>query len=733
MPFQRATLLAMLSSLLSPPMLVASEPAASGVRVRPHRQAQHVVAYQRLEWRVELDQAYANPFDPDEIAVDATFSGPDGRALVVPAFWMTESGGSSFAVRFAPPAPGNWRIIVKAKDRERLRTSQAISFEVAPSKNRGFVRRAPNSAQYLQFDSGDPFFIVGLNLAWAGKQGLKAYEEWFARLSENGGNFARIWMAHPNLPTETAELGVGRYDQEACAFYDAVFDAAERRGVYCMVTLNNHRDLLERDMWGPARWPHFPYNAAVGGPAKRPGDFISDARCQKLFRQRLRYVVARYAAYASVAFWELWNEQHYANVEIPPSWTRQMARYLKEVDPHKHLVTTSFGSAWQDEVWEMPEIDLTQDHLYAVGDNTDAAETIAMSSYRHARYGKPHLVGEFGINGEKADAEHDRAGVGTNMHNGVWAGMMSGGAGGGSIWWWDNYVAPRDLWKTFRGASVFARAIDWPRRTFVPIFPQPPVLISAANEPETFGDAVLRGSSNWGKSHGQLVELLPNGQAYRTIPRYLYGPEKKELVTPTKLAVTVPQGGKVVVRVAQVSDSATLRVFVDGQPKRDFFFSALPGSAGQQSSELTEHKGYRAVFNEDCELDLEPGPHTIELRVIGGDWLTIDSITVKGAKSSRYSDLRVLALHDESSGELIAWLQDPASNWRNDADGVQPRTITSARLSLPVKRDGSHRIEWWNTRTGEIMHRDQMNAVANVLMLDVPPVVRDVALRIRPH
>src|SRR3712207_8461195 len=49
----------------------------------------------------------------------------------------------------------------------------------------------------------------------------------------------------------------------------------------------------------------------------------------------------------------------------------------------------------------------------------------------------------------------DPKGLGTNLHNGLWAGMMSGSAGGAAGWGWGSYVAPRDLWHALRGPANF--------------------------------------------------------------------------------------------------------------------------------------------------------------------------------------------------------------------------------------------------------------------------------------
>src|SRR5262245_20190092 len=40
--------------------------------------------FQRIEWLVNLAQSYSNPFDPEEIAIQATFRGPGGRTIVLP-------------------------------------------------------------------------------------------------------------------------------------------------------------------------------------------------------------------------------------------------------------------------------------------------------------------------------------------------------------------------------------------------------------------------------------------------------------------------------------------------------------------------------------------------------------------------------------------------------------------------------------------------------------------------
>src|SRR5947207_1298546 len=43
--------------------------------------------WQRLEFAIDNVPSASNPFDPDIIRLDATFTLPSGRVMVVPAFW----------------------------------------------------------------------------------------------------------------------------------------------------------------------------------------------------------------------------------------------------------------------------------------------------------------------------------------------------------------------------------------------------------------------------------------------------------------------------------------------------------------------------------------------------------------------------------------------------------------------------------------------------------------------
>lgn len=704
--------------------------------------------YECLQWRVELDRKYGNPFDPDEIAVDATFTGPGGKTMVMPGFWEggVEAKGQAgagvdrgkggfaqrsgvFMVRFAAPVAGKWSMTVRSRDVDGVRESRPSDFEVNQSKSNGFIHPAKNR-RYFQYDSGKSYFILGLDLAWGGKDGIKSYEQWFPALAGAGGNFARVWTSYP--PMESLATGLGRYDQATCALMDQILELAQKNGIACMITLGNYRDLIQRDEWGSAVWPESVYNAANKGPATQPADFFTSAVCQKLYRQRLRYVAGRWGAYTSVFAWEFWNEQTFTGIAISPAWTRQMAQYLDSVDPYHHPISTSFGANDDLDVWKLPEISLTQEHIYPGPDIPDGSPVFAAATYFDRQFDKPTLVAESGIGGQGSDVNHDTSKLGTNFHNGLWSAMMAGSAGGACIWWWDNYVAPLNLWHVFTGASRFAHEVDWAHRDFEPI----QVIVTKAASgagAESFSDIEVSAGQGWGRSHGKMVDVQPNGQTMLLPPQYIYGPEQKTLRTPTLLSIDMPKAGEMIVRVVKVSDYGVLRVYVDGKPEKDFAFSALPASVlkGGKTHEIPGGI-YQATIQKDCAVALPAGRHTIELSDLAGDWLAIQSIKFTNARSSKYAEVYTYALTDPHAGRVIAWLHDPQSNWRNDADGKAPKAITGANILIPKISDGKYTVQWWDTYKGEVSEQSVANSKNGRLDLAVPEFKRDIALRIFP-
>jgi hypothetical protein len=719
----------MLNHLILPLLLVVIGTAAAAAAGSPSLTATRgggpARTFELQEWAVAAGDAYLNPFDPDEVAVDATFTAPDGRTLTLPAFWDDRPVGRGFFIRMTPDVPGAWRVTATVTDHAGTRRSAELAFAAVDGGHPGFVRVAGNH-RYLRFDSGASYFPVGLNLCWPdGGSDPTWYDRTFDVLSRNGGNYARLWMCNAPFKLEGADTGLGRYSLPAAAHYDAVLDAADRRGVRVMLCFLNHREFLDHDMWGKAEWPALPYNAAAGGPATRPADVFTHPAARRAFRNRLRYIVARYAAYTSVGFWELFNEQENARVPIPTAWNAEMSAYLAKIDPYHHLITTS--AVVPDGVWQLPDVGLTQAHVYGDGTQVDLMPSVQQATRDHERFGKPFLVGEMGLDFQGPDVREDPTGTGTALHNSLWGGLASGSCGTAMYWWWDNYVGPKDLWHTYAPVAAFARQVDWAGKDFRPIAVDDAYRTDATGDPV---DLTIASTGGWGDTTRAVIVIPPGGQPRALPSRFVYGPDHKGLSQPIAFDLTVPPSCQLRLGIAEVSDCAVVRVSIDDRPARDFLFSALPGMPGVMRSQQRGER-YQARVDQDFALDLPPGHHRVAVAVHAGDWVTLSHVTFTRALAARYADLSALAVQDATTSETVLWLRDTRSNWRADRDGAgPPANEANVEVVVPHVAAGRYVCRWFDTRTGRVDERRATAAAAGPLVLPVVPFTRDVALRL---
>ncbi|MDB5324821.1 MAG: hypothetical protein JWM57_390 [Phycisphaerales bacterium] len=702
--------------------------AADTVQVRPPTSVPS--AYTAAEWAVDVGRTYDNPYDPKQVAVDAVFIDAAGRKLVQPAFWRTAHANvpAGFCVRFAPDKFGRWTMHVDAHDDAGKRSSTEQSFDVAVSDRPGLLRVA-NNKRYFRFDNGRSYFPVGINLAWPpGDQRAEWYERTFATLAENGGNFARVWMAHTPVMIENGATGIGRYDDTNAEYFDRVLEAADRYGIRVMLCMVNHREFLVRDQWGDAGWPKSPYNAKNGGPATRPADFFSDPIARNAFKARLRYQVARYAALGGLGFWEFFNEQEFARTPVPTEWNAEMTAYLAALDPYHHLITTS--AHVPPATYALPNMAITQAHLYGDGKTVDLVPAVTSTVLDHARFDKPHLIAEAGIDSNGPDTKYDPKGLGTAFHNEMWSAALAGSAGGAQYWWWDNYVEPKNLWREFRPLATFASEVDFASRDFRP------VVVRGLHHANAVGrsDMVIPAAGGWGVTASrEPVPVPPNGRPAKSLPSYFCGPTHQEEYVPINLDIDLPADSRLTLHAGQVSDYALLRVLVDGKPVGEMLFSATPGTPGTGPAKWEpEARGYRGPVTEPQSLanPIPVGKHRLTIDALAGDWVTLTGISLADAIDNRYANLDAIALQDAATKETLAWIYDPRSNWKNDLEEQSPSVQGDVTFDVPNVTDGSWNAIWYDTRKGGVVKTDHVTAGMGKLTLSVPAFTRDIALRL---
>jgi hypothetical protein len=469
----------------------AAWPAESlnNVRVLTPTARQH----EQVEIALTPDRIPGNPFDPNQVTLDALITLPSGKQVRVPGFWFQDYrrsiqnpeasgihrievlapvGKPEWRVRFSSGEVGEHRVTLVLKDQSGTRRSKEQAFTVAPGARAGVIRISPRNRHYLEEPSGRVFFPIGENLCmYQRKEGTYYFDRLLGKLAAAGGNYVRIWqeyyvsrdpkiLAKPGdgsftgFPLETQVTGLGRYDLESAWRLDYVAELCEKLSIRWQLT-------FEMVVWWerrmPHRWLRNRYNATNGGPCVNPEDYLTNPKARELVRRRLRYSVARWGWTTNLLAWELWNEvdnMDNFSSDACANWHREMGGYLKKIDPWRHLVTTS----WRDrQTFALPEIDIVQGHSYFGAQYDVAQYSMQDTDHLMRGFGKPFFFGEQGIQGPvRVDPE------GKHFHDCIWATALSGAAGTGLYWWWHNYVEPYDLYRHYTPLARFVRDVDFP-------------------------------------------------------------------------------------------------------------------------------------------------------------------------------------------------------------------------------------------------------------------------------
>jgi len=462
--------------------------------------------YSRWELSCGLTREFANPFDPEEIAVDLIVTTPSGATQTVPGFFSQDfqrrltSAGEELApvgrgdwrVRYAPREAGRYsfRLRVVAGD-ERLMTRER-SFMVEKSDHPGYVRVSRKDIRCFEFENGEPFYPIGHNyrsptdlrgsrvLGWPimPDQGTFAYERALERAARGGENFFEVWLSSWWLGLEWTAAwknyhGLGRYNLANAWRLDRVLEKARDLGMRAHVVIDNHGKYSE---FSDPEWDYSPYNSrnrVSGGFIRTPGEFFSNEKSKKLYRQKTRYIFARWGYDPTILGFELVSELNLTGSrssshgsshgrtsnlrETRRKWHDEMTRYFRTVDSGGGLYTTHYCGDYKlidPQMVSLPGISYVACDGYR-GDEAPFAELAAATSENNEKFMKPFMVTEYGGNWNGTS----EAGLEADLHSGLWGSFMTA-AGGTPLLWWFEFIDKRDLYWHYSALAKFARGED---------------------------------------------------------------------------------------------------------------------------------------------------------------------------------------------------------------------------------------------------------------------------------
>jgi hypothetical protein len=711
--------------------------------------------YGKCELTIDLTASYDNPFDPEQIDLTAEFTAPSGKKVTVPGFFyqpytnknesddakrplLDTSGPPCWKIRFTPIEIGKYTYVVQLQnhfgDVQGDVKSVPGNFIVTASEVQGFIRVSRTSANYFQFDNGRPFFAVGQNL----QNDWPVYKH-SRLLAGSGANCARVWtFCHWTWLEWTIKeggikwagpgdwmrsyAGAGKYNQRIAWIADHHLDQWSRDGLYVMLCTGNATGDGEFSSSGKDRydsWGGNPYNIANGGFLDNPAKFWTDERAKKFYKQRLRYIVARWGYSPHIWAWEFWNELGEARPEIVV-WHKEMAQYLRGIDPNRHLITTSTWEGNADkfaDVWDLKEMDFTQAHHY--GTLTAMMPRIA---HHLAHWPKPHIIGEGGgpepeldagdSSGEKITLDPD----GVEFHNSLWVPVMSGTAGTTLPWWWRERVEPRNLFYHYRAVVNFVRDVPWNDSNFRPIQVRT-VSLASNNSGRKFSPVLIAPfGSDWGsrpKQNRFRVEADGTVTNLECLAGELFGnaPNRREWRNPPTFEMNFPEPGQFILHISKPLHSI-LEIRLDGKLVVHDVFSAGSGKPTKQN----------------FVVEVPAGRHEIALDNAGGDLIRFSYFILTNYRDiTRYPDLDVLGLQLENTA--LIWVHNRLNQWYFKMAGILSQPVGPATVTLNGFQDGNYRVEWWDTYKGEISKIEQTVVHGGTLDLHLPVIENDIACK----
>ena len=408
--------------------------------------SQTVKEYRKAEWNINVSAAFTNPYDQHDISLDLVMTSPSGKPVVLPCYFESGNNNSSlWKARFAPQEVGKYTYYFSLKNKGAEVKSKDGSFISTTDTRKGFLHK--NNLWTFKFDNGELFRGIGENVGWESRSFEKdkwTYDYLLPKLSNNGANFFRTWMCYWNLPLEWKKVGQTKRYSNSDAYYnpgaikrmDELVNLTDSLHLYFMLTMDWHGHLIE-----DGGWKNSNYNVANGGPAKTPTEFFTSQRARAMYKNRLRYIVARWGYSTSIAAFEFFNEVDNAafngsdSVLIPhhyiTEWHDEMSRYLKDIDPYGHLVTTSVSHRDITGLNSIAYIDFNQKHIYK---HTEKIPGIYQGYIN--MFGKPYVVGEFGYRWEDDDPKYAKE-ADYDYKRGLWYGMFSPCPILPMSWWWE--------------------------------------------------------------------------------------------------------------------------------------------------------------------------------------------------------------------------------------------------------------------------------------------------------
>ena len=135
----------------------ASLSPTSNTTSEPDQNSETLRCYEIFEIKVEYTGVIQNPYT--DVFLDVVFTAPNGAKRTVPGFY---DQGSTWKARFRPDLAGNWSYTSTLSAAGEILKTGSGSFKCTKTNADGRVRQNPKNAYQWVFESGKPYFPLGI-------------------------------------------------------------------------------------------------------------------------------------------------------------------------------------------------------------------------------------------------------------------------------------------------------------------------------------------------------------------------------------------------------------------------------------------------------------------------------------------------------------------------------------------------------------------------------------------
>lgn len=356
----------------------------------------------------------------------------------------------------------------------------AKKHEVKDRFNASFVKISEINPYFFELSNGEPYIPVGANICWA--KDMNLLEQYMSKLSENSGNYVRIWLSYPMFDVDPQLDKV--VDDDAFANLDRVFELALKYKIKLKLCLEHFRQVKpEKDFNTKSH-----YHKDNGGALSDMQNYVNSDKGKELYLDRAKLFQKRYGNNPVVFGWELWNEMNAINSTADSiiEWNKFMLPEIHKLFP-ENMVMQSLGSFDSEKaryvyraIDRLQANDVAQVHRYLDPGASldvctapmDVIASNAIEELKGFQIEKPMILSEVGAvrahhAGPSELYQVDKEGM--LLHDMLFAPFFSGSAGSGMPWHWDNYIDRNNLWYHFERFRQCIKGINPIQEGLVPV------------------------------------------------------------------------------------------------------------------------------------------------------------------------------------------------------------------------------------------------------------------------